>query len=75
MRPVRDRTDTSHDSLLGGGLNLDVLIGYEFLRASTIHFYGQIELNAPTYLIKAENDAGAVNTYMPGVLAQIGVVF
>ena len=59
VRPVRDRTDNSHDSLVGGGLNLDVLIGYEFLRASTIHFYGQIELNAPTYVIKAENDAGA----------------
>ena len=75
VRPAGYRTDTSHESLLGGGLNLDVLIGYEFLRASTIHFYGQIELNAPTYLIKAENDAGAVNTYMPGALAQIGVVF
>jgi hypothetical protein len=75
VRPAGDRTNGAHDSLVGGGLNLDVLIGYEFLRASTIHFYGQIELNAPTYLIKAENDAGAVNTYMPGALAQIGVVF
>jgi hypothetical protein len=73
--PANDRGSSSHDSLLGGGLNLDVLIGYEFLRASSIHFYGQIELDAPTYVIKTENDAGSVNTYMPGALAQIGVIF
>jgi hypothetical protein len=75
VRPASSRGANAHDSLIGGGLNLDVLIGYEFLRASTIHFYGQLELNAPTYIIKAENDAGGVSTYLPGALAQIGVVF
>jgi hypothetical protein len=73
--PEGRRTGDTHDTLHGGGLNLDVLIGYEFLRASSIHFFGQIELNAPTYVIKTANDAGSVNTYMPGAMAQIGVIF
>ncbi len=75
VRPLRERGGDEHASLMGGGLNLDALIGYEFLRASSIHFFGQIELDAPTYAIKSENDAGAVNTYMPGALAQIGIIF
>jgi hypothetical protein len=79
IRPLAQRMatspDTSRDSLLGGGLNLDLLVGYEFLRASSVHFFGQIELNAPTYLLKTENDSGAINTYMPGALAQIGIIF
>jgi len=45
------------------------------LNGMQIHFFGQIELNAPTYVIKTENDAGSVNTYMPGAMAQIGVIF
>ncbi len=65
----------SRSTLVGGGLNVDLVVGYEFLRASSIHFFGQIELDAPTYLLKTENDAGAIDTYMPGALAQIGVIF
>jgi len=63
------------DSLIGGGLNVDLLVGYEFLRASSVHFFGQIELNAPAYILKTENDSGAIDTYMPGAVAQIGVIF
>jgi hypothetical protein len=66
---------TDRDTLVGGGLNVDLLVGYEFLRASSIHFFGQLELDAPTYLLKTENDSGAIDTYMPGALAQIGIIF
>jgi hypothetical protein len=66
---------TNRSTLVGGGLNVDLLIGYEFLRASSIHFFGQIEVDAPTYLLKTENDVGAIDTYMPGALAQIGIIF
>jgi hypothetical protein len=65
----------ARSTLVGGGLNVDLLLGYEFLRASSIHFFGQIEIDAPTYLLKTENDVGAINTYMPGALAQIGIIF
>jgi hypothetical protein len=75
IRPLAARTGTDRDTLTGGGLNLDLLVGYEFLRASSVHFFGQLELEAPTYLINAENDSGSINTYMPGALAQIGIIF
>ena len=26
-------------------------------------------------ILKTENDSGAINTYMPGMMAQIGVIF
>jgi len=76
IRPVATRTSgTTRDSLIGGGLNIDLLVGYEFLRASSVHFFGQVELDAPAYILKTENDSGAINTYMPGAAAYIGVVF
>jgi hypothetical protein len=76
IRPVAQRTSTTdRDTLMGGGLNVDLLLGYEFLRASSIHFFGQIELDVPTYLLKTENASGAIDSYMPGALAQIGIIF
>jgi len=75
IRPVDQRTLDTRDALVGGGLNLDLLAGYEFLRASSVHFYGQLEVDAPTYLIKTDNQSGAINTYMPGALAEIGIIF
>jgi hypothetical protein len=75
IRPVANRTSTERDGLMGGGLNLDFLVGYEFLRASSVHFFAQGEVHVPTYLLKTENDSGAIDTYMPGALAQIGIIF
>jgi hypothetical protein len=75
IRPVKARTGSERETLASGGLNLDLLVGYEFMRASSVHFFGQIDLQAPTYLVKSENDSGAINAYMPGVLAQIGIIF
>jgi hypothetical protein len=76
LRPLAARTSSDdRATLVSGGLDVDVLLGYEFLRASSVHFFGQLELEVPTYVVKGENDAGAINTYMPGVLAQVGIVF
>jgi hypothetical protein len=76
IRPVAERTSTTdRDLLVGGGLNVDFLVGYEFLRASSIHFFGQVELDLPTYLLKTENNSGAIDAYMPGAVAQIGIIF
>jgi hypothetical protein len=76
IRPLADRTATTdRDLLVGGGLNVDLLVGYEFLRASSIHFFGQVELDVPAYLLKTENDSGSIDTYMPGAVAQIGIIF
>jgi hypothetical protein len=76
IRPLAERTSTTdRDTLMGGGLNVDLFVGYEFLRASSIHFFGQLKLDVPTYLLKTENASGAIDTYMPGALAQIGIIF
>ncbi|MGE0323983.1 MAG: hypothetical protein AB7K71_07480 [Polyangiaceae bacterium] len=75
IRPEEDRASDSRDSVVGGGLNLDLVLGYEFLRASSLHFFTQVELNVPTYVIHAENDSGAVDSYLPGAIAQVGVIF
>jgi hypothetical protein len=75
IRPVKARTAGERELLTSGGLDLDLLVGYEFLRASSVHFFGQLDLQAPTYLVKSENDSGAINAYMPGVLAQVGIIF
>jgi hypothetical protein len=75
IRPVKARTTSEREVLASGGLNLDLLVGYEFMRASSVHFFGQIDLQVPTYLVKSENDSGAINAYMPGLLAQIGIIF
>ena len=75
IRPVATAGLDARDSLVGGGLNIDLLVGYEFLRASSVHFFGQLELNAPAYILNTENDSGSINTYMPGLTAQIGVIF
>ncbi|HVT06795.1 MAG TPA: hypothetical protein VHO67_05040 [Polyangia bacterium] len=75
LRPFAQSGSNQRSTLVGGGLNVDLLVGYEFLRASSIHFFGQVELEAPTYLVKTENDDGAIDTYMPGVLAQVGIIF
>lgn len=75
IRPEDNRDGGDRDYLVGAGLNLDMLVGYEFLRASSLHFFGQVELAVPTYAVKAESSAGSVDTYLPGGLAQIGVLF
>jgi hypothetical protein len=76
IRPLAERTATTdRDLLVGGGLNVDFLVGYEFLRASSIHFFGQLELDVPAYLLKTENNSGSIDTYMPGAVAQIGIIF
>jgi hypothetical protein len=76
IRPIATRTASqTRDSLIGGGLNIDLLVGYEFLRASSVHFYGQLEANAPAYFMNTANDSGSIDTWMPGLTAQIGVIF
>jgi len=75
IRPLALRYGDTRDTLVGGGLNLDLLVGYEFLRASSVHFFAQLELDAPTYFVKTENDSGSIDTPMPGLMAQIGVIF
>lgn len=69
------RESSDRDLLFTGGLNLDLLIGYEFMRTNSVHFFVQGELHLPLYMIDTENAAGAVETYLPGGLLQLGFIF
>jgi hypothetical protein len=75
IRPADDRMNDPRAALWSGGLNVDLVAGYEFMRASAIHFYTEIEATLPTYVLEDENAAGSVDTYWPGLLAQVGILF
>lgn len=75
IRSSEDRSGDEREPLHGGGLNVDALVGYEFMRASSPHFFVQAELQAPAYRIETSNDAGAIDAYVPGCLLQVGLIF
>jgi hypothetical protein len=75
VRPEAERDGDSRSTLLGGGLDVDAVIGYEFMRASAISFYLQGELNVPAYAIRSENNHGSVNTWFPGATLKLGASF
>jgi hypothetical protein len=75
IRPADERISDPRAALWSGGLNVDLVTGYEFMRASAIHFYTEIEATLPTYVLEDDNGAGSISTYWPGVLAQVGILF
>jgi len=75
VRPETERENDDRDGVIGAGLSVDLLVGYEFLRASSLHFFAQAELQIPTYAVRAESAYGSLDAYLPGGLAQIGVLF
>ncbi|HEV8247147.1 MAG TPA: hypothetical protein VGP93_15325 [Polyangiaceae bacterium] len=74
IRAEASRQNSDRSWLMGGGLNVELVCGYEILRASAVHFFGEIELIVPTYAFDTENSAGSLRTYLPGGLVQVGVV-
>jgi len=75
IREPERRESKARDTTTGTGLELDALVGYEFMRASALHFFAQGELKVPTYLVKFESGDSLKNSYVPGFGAQIGMVF
>ncbi len=69
------RSDDSRSTLLSGGLDVDGLFGWEFMRASAVQFFLQGELNLPAYAVKSEDYHGDINTWFPGFSVKLGVVF
>lgn len=70
-----ERDDESRSTLLSAGLDIDVVLGWEFMRASAVQFFLQAELNLPTYVVAAEDNHGSINTWMPGLGIKLGMVF
>ncbi|MFH2010288.1 MAG: hypothetical protein ABI333_27060 [bacterium] len=71
--------NSGRDRFTGGGLNLDFVIGFEFMRASTAQFFIQIALSAPVYMVEIAPEAGPnskrVKTYIPELGATVGMMF
>ncbi|MBN2344224.1 MAG: hypothetical protein JXX29_02600 [Deltaproteobacteria bacterium] len=61
--------------LYAGGLSGDGVFGWEFLRAASVQFFIQGELNLPLYVARTEHNVGSINTWMPGISFKLGVVF
>jgi hypothetical protein len=61
--------------LYGGGLDVDIVGGYEFMRASAISFFLQGEITLPAYLVRNENNDGRINTWFPGAALRLGANF
>lgn len=76
IKPEADRQPgNTSTTLYGGGLDVDLLAGYEFMRASAVSFYLQGELNLPAYMLKSEDEAATLNTWFPGAKLALGANF
>ena len=62
-------------TLLGGGLDVDLICGWEFMRASAVQFFLQAELNLPAYVLDNEDSHGGIHTWFPTVSVKLGVIF
>lgn len=62
------------DNVYGGGMNVDLVLGYEVMRASSLHFFVEAQAVLPTYQFDGENYNGRVRSYIPGALVQIGIL-
>ncbi len=67
--------DNSRSTLIAAGLDVDGLFGWEFMRASAVQFYLQGVLGAPAYVVRVEDNHGQINTWLPAVSIQLGIVF
>jgi hypothetical protein len=74
-RAQGNRFSDSRSTLYGGGLDVDIVGGYEFMRASAISFFLQGEVTLPAYVVRNENNDGRVNTWFPGAALRLGANF
>jgi hypothetical protein len=74
IRPVGKRERSFRDYVFGGGLSLNLLAGYEFLRFSPIRFLVQVECSLPIYIFEGESSSGSISTWIPTWLAHFGIM-
>jgi hypothetical protein len=73
--PVAERSDHLRSYLLGGGVDVDLLMGWEFMRASTAQFFLQAEAQLPTYVLSNENQDGNIHSWFPAATFKLAVMF
>ncbi|MBW2701546.1 MAG: hypothetical protein JRF33_12085 [Deltaproteobacteria bacterium] len=70
---LRENSDRSN--LFGGGLDVDLIFGVEFMRASSVQFFLQGEFILPAYGLDNEDNHGRLHTWMPGLGIKLGMLF
>ena len=62
------------EGLVGGGLNVDLIMGYEVMRASALSFFVEVQAHLPAYAIDSENVNGRIRAWLPAAVVQIGLL-
>jgi hypothetical protein len=75
IKPAESRTPDLRTSLFSGGLDVDLLCGWEFMRASSVQFFLEGGFRLPAYVIQSENEFGGVTSWFPGIEVKLGVIF
>jgi len=75
IKPMAQRSSHERELLTGGGLNLNFVVGVEFMRASPAQFFLQLVVSAPVYPFELSTDTVAVKAYIPEVAATVGIMF
>lgn len=75
IKPESERGAKDRDRLTGGGLNLQLVLGVEFMRASPAQFFLQAVISAPVYLFQMATEYTHINAYIPEFSATVGIMF
>jgi hypothetical protein len=75
IKPELQRSGGDRTLLTGGGLNLNFVLGVEFMRASPAQFFLQLVVSAPVYPMELATDTVAIKTYIPEIAATVGIMF
>ncbi len=67
--------EDGRNNLVGGGVDLDLVFGWEFMRATSVHWVIQGELHLPAYVLDNENADGGIHSWFPGASLGLGVLF
>ena len=71
----KDGSQPRQDGLWGGGLDVDLVLGYEFMRTSAVHFFVQTTASLPAYAFESQNSQTSVRAWIPNASAVIGLLF
>ncbi|HEX4336991.1 MAG TPA: hypothetical protein VH062_13830 [Polyangiaceae bacterium] len=71
---ARNGEQPAPSGLWGGGLDVDLVLGYEFARTSTLHFFVQATIALPAYAFDSQNSQSAINAYVPSAAFKLGLL-
>ncbi len=63
------------DTLVSGGLDVDLMLGWELMRASWAYFFLEGGLRLPAYVVQKEESYGSMTSWLPGVTLRLGIGF